>query len=161
LFNRLAEIAHSLLKLAPYDTLTMESRGLRRYITEMLPITDWSTEAIRPALILILKRLDRMFNKIHKMPTLRCVHPQALCTRYVLTLICVSLCSGGALLALSVLSDLFTCDGWLLLLWFGVVFVFHCLHCGFEIKLKWAKCCKATSISNYAVSCLSNLCKYF
>ncbi|XP_016120387.1 protein unc-80 homolog, partial [Sinocyclocheilus grahami] len=77
---RLAEIAHSLLKLAPYDTLTMESRGLRRYITEMLPITDWSAEAIRPALILILKRLDRMFNKIHKMPTLRCVHPQALCT---------------------------------------------------------------------------------
>ncbi|XP_016129167.1 protein unc-80 homolog [Sinocyclocheilus grahami] len=68
---RLAEVAHSLLKLAPYDTLTMESRGLRRYITEMLPITDWSAEAIRPALILILKRLDRMFNKIHKMPTLR------------------------------------------------------------------------------------------
>ncbi|XP_053540162.1 protein unc-80 homolog [Ictalurus punctatus] len=68
---RLAEIAHSLLKLAPYDTLTMESRGLRRYITEMLPITDWSSEAVRPALILILKRLDRMFNKIHKMPTLR------------------------------------------------------------------------------------------
>ncbi|KAE8278523.1 Protein unc-80-like protein [Larimichthys crocea] len=61
----------ALLKLAPYDTLTMESRGLRRYIMEMLPITDWSSEAVRPALILILKRLDRMFNKIHKMPTLR------------------------------------------------------------------------------------------
>ncbi|XP_066431738.1 protein unc-80 homolog isoform X3 [Eleutherodactylus coqui] len=68
---RLAEIAHSLLKLAPYDTQTMESRGLKRYIMEMLPITDWSAEAVRPALILILKRLDRMFNKIHKMPTLR------------------------------------------------------------------------------------------
>ncbi|XP_076872130.1 protein unc-80 homolog isoform X4 [Brachyhypopomus gauderio] len=78
---RLAEIAHSLLKLAPYDTLTMECRGLRRYITEMLPITDWSSEAVRPALILILKRLDRMFNKIHKMPTLRCARPQALCSR--------------------------------------------------------------------------------
>lgn len=71
IFNRLAEIAHSLLKLAPYDTQTMESRGLKRYIMEMLPITDWSAEAVRPALILILKRLDRMFNKIHKMPTLR------------------------------------------------------------------------------------------
>ncbi|KAB0399072.1 hypothetical protein E2I00_002605 [Balaenoptera physalus] len=70
-FIRLAEIAHSLLKLAPYDTQTMESRGLRRYIMEMLPITDWTAEAVRPALILILKRLDRMFNKIHKMPTLR------------------------------------------------------------------------------------------
>lgn len=69
--SRLAEIAHSLLKLAPYDTQTMESRGLRRYIMEMLPITDWTAEAVRPALILILKRLDRMFNKIHKMPTLR------------------------------------------------------------------------------------------
>ncbi|CAH2306124.1 Hypothetical predicted protein [Pelobates cultripes] len=68
---RLAEIAHSLLKLAPYDTQTMESKGLKRYIMEMLPITDWATEAVRPALILILKRLDRMFNKIHKMPTLR------------------------------------------------------------------------------------------
>ncbi|KAE8580430.1 hypothetical protein XENTR_v10024429 [Xenopus tropicalis] len=68
---RLAEIAHSLLKLAPYDTQTMESRGLKRYIMEMLPITDWTSEAVRPALILILKRLDRMFNKIHKMPTLR------------------------------------------------------------------------------------------
>uniref|UniRef100_W5KQ91 Unc-80 homolog, NALCN channel complex subunit n=1 Tax=Astyanax mexicanus TaxID=7994 RepID=W5KQ91_ASTMX len=84
---RLAEIAHSLLKLAPYDTLTMESRGLRRYITEMLPITDWSSEAVRPALILILKRLDRMFNKIHKMPTLRCARPQALYSRSVLWLL--------------------------------------------------------------------------
>uniref|UniRef100_A0AAQ5Z123 Unc-80 homolog (C. elegans) n=1 Tax=Amphiprion ocellaris TaxID=80972 RepID=A0AAQ5Z123_AMPOC len=80
---RLAEIAHALLKLAPYDTLTMESRGLRRYIMEMLPITDWSSEAVRPALILILKRLDRMFNKIHKMPTLRCARPQALLYRAV------------------------------------------------------------------------------
>ncbi|EDL00234.1 mCG121565 [Mus musculus] len=81
---RLAEIAHSLLKLAPYDTQTMESRGLRRYIMEMLPITDWSAEAVRPALILILKRLDRMFNKIHKMPTLRslinvCVNLHSCC----------------------------------------------------------------------------------
>ncbi|KAF3688432.1 Protein unc-80 -like protein [Channa argus] len=77
---RLAEIAHALLKLAPYDTLTMESRGLRRYIMEMLPITDWSSEAVRPALILILKRLDRMFNKIHKMPTLRHYAPGLLTT---------------------------------------------------------------------------------
>ena len=82
-YARLAEIAHALLKLAPYDTLTMESRGLRRYVTEMLPITDWTAESVRPALILILKRLDRMFNKIHKMPTLRCARPQALCTRSV------------------------------------------------------------------------------
>uniref|UniRef100_UPI00358FE682 protein unc-80 homolog n=1 Tax=Myxine glutinosa TaxID=7769 RepID=UPI00358FE682 len=68
---RLAEVAHALLKLSPYDGATMEGRGLRRYMTEMLPITDWTAELVRPALVLILKRLDRMFNKIHKMPTLR------------------------------------------------------------------------------------------
>lgn len=99
---RLAEIAHALLKLAPYDTLTMESRGLKRYIMEMLPITDWSSEAVRPALILILKRLDRMFNKIHKMPTLRCARPQALCSRSVeynpsffSASLCVSCCAAA------------------------------------------------------------------
>lgn len=71
----------------------MESRGLRRYINEMLPITDWSSEAVRPALILILKRLDRMFNKIHKMPTLRCARPQALYSRSVhFSLVAVSVC---------------------------------------------------------------------
>lgn len=80
----------------------MESRGLRRYIMEMLPITDWSSEAVRPALILILKRLDRMFNKIHKMPTLRCARPQALCTRSVeprtpFSVVAVSCCDAGAL----------------------------------------------------------------
>lgn len=107
LCSRLAEIAHALLKLAPYDTLTMESRGLRRYIMEMLPITDWSSEAVRPALILILKRLDRMFNKIHKMPTLRCARPQALCSRsveydhfYLCLPVSVSCCAGAVVCTL-------------------------------------------------------------
>ncbi|XP_064639472.1 protein unc-80 homolog [Lineus longissimus] len=68
---RLADIAHTLLKIAPYDPLVMGSRGLQRYITEILPITDWSIEAVRPALNLILRRLDRLFNKIYKKTSLR------------------------------------------------------------------------------------------
>ncbi|KAL4233067.1 Protein unc-80 [Mactra antiquata] len=64
--NRLAEIAHTLLKLAPYDPDTMACAGLQRYLTEILPITDWSQEAVRPALNLILRRLDRLFSKIYK-----------------------------------------------------------------------------------------------
>ncbi|XP_074657337.1 protein unc-80 homolog [Tubulanus polymorphus] len=69
--NRLADIAHTLLKLAPYDPIIMGCRGLQRYMTEILPITDWSIEAVRPALNLILRRLDRLFNKIYKKAVLR------------------------------------------------------------------------------------------
>jgi len=38
---------------------------------EILPITDWSQTAIRPALNLIIRRLERLFNKIYKKPVLR------------------------------------------------------------------------------------------
>ncbi|XP_071097692.1 protein unc-80 homolog [Haliotis cracherodii] len=69
--NRLAEIAHTLLKLAPYDPLTMRCTGLQRYMAEILPSTDWSQELIRPALNLILRRLDRLFTKLSKKPALR------------------------------------------------------------------------------------------
>lgn len=63
---RLAEIAHSLLKIAPYDPPTMACRGLVRYMNEVLPNSEWRQEAMRPALIMILRRLDKMFNKIAK-----------------------------------------------------------------------------------------------
>ncbi|XP_074595949.1 unc80, NALCN channel complex subunit [Brevipalpus obovatus] len=63
---RLAEIAHSLLKVAPFDPQTMASRGLVRYMNEILPNSEWRQEAMRPALIMILRRLDKMFNKIAK-----------------------------------------------------------------------------------------------
>ncbi|KAK6194683.1 hypothetical protein SNE40_000272 [Patella caerulea] len=69
--NRLAEIAHTLLKLSPYDSVTMACTGLQRYMTEMLPATDWSQETIRPALNLILRRLDRLFTKLSKKTGLR------------------------------------------------------------------------------------------
>ena len=71
LLQRLAEVAHSLLKLAPYDPPTLGCKGLRTYMTEMLPLTDWSVEAVRPSINLVLRRLDRMFNKIYKQTSLR------------------------------------------------------------------------------------------
>ncbi|XP_036354476.1 protein unc-80 homolog isoform X2 [Octopus sinensis] len=64
--NRLAEIAHTLLKLAPYDPYSISCPGLQSYMVHVLPITDWSQEQIRPALILILRRLDRLFSKVSK-----------------------------------------------------------------------------------------------
>jgi len=42
-----------------------------RYMLEVLPLTDWSQTAARPALNLILRRLERMFSKIYKKSTLR------------------------------------------------------------------------------------------
>lgn len=63
---RLAEVAHSLLKVAPYDPQTMGCRGLLRYMNEVLPTSEWRQEAMRPALTMILRRLDKMFNKIAK-----------------------------------------------------------------------------------------------
>ena len=63
---RLAEVAHSLLKVAPYDRQTMGCRGLIRYMTEVLPTSEWRQEKMRPALIVILRRLDKMFAKIAK-----------------------------------------------------------------------------------------------
>jgi hypothetical protein len=38
---------------------------------EILPITDWKQEAVRPGLNLIFRRLDRLFNKISKKSSLR------------------------------------------------------------------------------------------
>ena len=63
---RLAEIAHSLLKLAPYDPQTMASKGLVRYMNEILPNSEWRQEQMRPALIMVLRRLDKTFTKISK-----------------------------------------------------------------------------------------------
>lgn len=71
LIQRLAEVAHSLLKVSPYDPLTMGCRGLQRYMNEILPHPDWSHEDLRPALVNILRRLDKMFNKIAKKSSIR------------------------------------------------------------------------------------------
>ncbi|RZF41260.1 hypothetical protein LSTR_LSTR010488, partial [Laodelphax striatellus] len=68
---RLADVAHSLLKVSAYDPDTMSCKGLQRYMAQLLPTTDWSNEALRPSLITILRRLDKTFNKIYKKPSIR------------------------------------------------------------------------------------------
>ncbi|XP_073952386.1 unc80, NALCN channel complex subunit isoform X3 [Choristoneura fumiferana] len=68
---RLAEIAHSLLKVSPYDPESMGCRGLQRYMTLVLPAADWADDALRPSLIMILRRLDKVFLKIAKKPSIR------------------------------------------------------------------------------------------
>lgn len=81
LFQRLAEVAHSLLKVAPYDKNTMSCRGLQRYMNEVLPHSEWAQEAMRPALIMVLRRIEKTFGKIAKKPAIRvscrtylCIH---------------------------------------------------------------------------------------
>ncbi|XP_034937651.1 protein unc-80 homolog isoform X5 [Chelonus insularis] len=68
---RLADIANSLLKMAPYDAETMGCRGLRRYMNDVLPSTEWSNDDMRPALTVILRRLDKTFSKIYKKASVR------------------------------------------------------------------------------------------
>ncbi|CAF0812442.1 unnamed protein product, partial [Didymodactylos carnosus] len=66
--TRLADIAHTLLKLGGYDSITMSCRGLQNYFQKLLPCTNWSQETLRPALNNLLRRMDRMFSKISKKP---------------------------------------------------------------------------------------------
>lgn len=70
-FKRLADIAHTLLKVSPYDPESMGCRGLQHYMTYILPATEWSNDAMRPALVTILRRLDKVFQKISKKPSIR------------------------------------------------------------------------------------------
>ena len=65
-FIKLNEVASSMIKLAPYDGDTMQSPGLRNYMTNVLPYTDWSQPIMKPILISFLRRLDKMMCKIHK-----------------------------------------------------------------------------------------------
>jgi hypothetical protein len=66
--TRLADIAHTLLKLGGYDPITMSCRGIQNYFQKLLPWTNLSQEQLRPALNLLLRRIDRMFSKICKKP---------------------------------------------------------------------------------------------
>lgn len=93
---RLADIAHSLLKVSPYDPDTMACRGLQRYIVFkfhfictfietikkikiyiirymqcILPRAEWANDALKAALTQILRRLDKVFLKISKKPSIR------------------------------------------------------------------------------------------
>ncbi|KAG6441335.1 hypothetical protein O3G_MSEX001738 [Manduca sexta] len=68
---RLADIAHALLKVSPYDPESMACRGLQRYMKEVLPVGDWADDTLRAALLMILRRLDKVFLKIAKKPGIR------------------------------------------------------------------------------------------
>jgi hypothetical protein len=46
----------------------MSCRGIQNYFQKLLPWTNWSQEQLRPALNLLLRRIDRMFSKICKKP---------------------------------------------------------------------------------------------
>jgi hypothetical protein len=69
--TRLADIAHTLLKLSSFDTLTISCHGIQSYFQKLLPFTDWSQEQLRPMLNLLLRRTDRMFLKICKKPMIK------------------------------------------------------------------------------------------
>ncbi|XP_058983127.1 protein unc-80 homolog isoform X4 [Musca domestica] len=68
---RLADIAHSLLKVSPYDPESMACRGLQRYMQAVLPRAEWSNDTLRNALVTILRRVDKVFLKISKKPSIR------------------------------------------------------------------------------------------
>lgn len=68
---RLADITHTLLKLASFDPVTLSCRGIQNYFQKLAPCTDWNQEHLRPALNLLLRRIDRMFAKILKKPMIK------------------------------------------------------------------------------------------
>lgn len=69
---RLAEIAHSLLKVSPYDPESMACRGLQRYMLCIFPRAEWADDhGMKPTLVTILRRLDKVFLKISKKASVR------------------------------------------------------------------------------------------
>lgn len=69
--QRLADIAITLLKVSPYDPDTMGCKGLQRYMSHLLPATDWSNETMKQTLLTLLRRVDKMFVKIYKKTSIR------------------------------------------------------------------------------------------
>lgn len=65
-FMRLVDVAHNLLKMAPYDIEVIKLGGLQKYMHQVFPLTDWSLESMRPSLMTIIRRLDKLFAKIQK-----------------------------------------------------------------------------------------------
>lgn len=57
--------------MSPYDPESMGCRGLQHYMSYILPAIEWTNDAMRPALVTILRRLDKVFQKISKKPSIR------------------------------------------------------------------------------------------
>ncbi|GMT17332.1 hypothetical protein PFISCL1PPCAC_8629, partial [Pristionchus fissidentatus] len=68
---KLSEVALALLKVAPYDLSTLSCNGLQKYFLTILSATDWSIESNRPALTIILRRLDKTIVKVAKKQSIR------------------------------------------------------------------------------------------
>ncbi|XP_046453317.1 protein unc-80 homolog isoform X4 [Daphnia pulex] len=69
--TRLADVAHALLKVSSYDAMTMACRGLQQYMTVLMPNGDWSQEPMKQVLNTLFRRLDKIFSKIYKIPSMR------------------------------------------------------------------------------------------
>ena len=57
LSQRLADIAHTLLKVSSYDATTMACRGLQQYMTVLMPNGDWSQEPMKQVLNTLFRRV--------------------------------------------------------------------------------------------------------
>lgn len=73
----MADIATSLLKLSLTDPGRVAQPGIRHYFQHVFPATNWHDDSLRSSLNLILRRVDRFFQNIHKRPYLR-VRPDLL-----------------------------------------------------------------------------------
>ena len=40
--------------------------GLQKYMNQLFPLTDWSLESMKQALTVIIRRIDKLFSKMHK-----------------------------------------------------------------------------------------------
>lgn len=67
----MGDIVHTLLKLSPYDPETMSCKGLQSYMSQLLPGTDWNSEALRPTLLTLIRRLDKIFVSIRMKSCIR------------------------------------------------------------------------------------------
>lgn len=60
-------------------------------MTQVLPAADWADDALRPSLIMILRRLDKVFLKIAKKPSIRVSIFYAFCLTVKKGVICTGL----------------------------------------------------------------------
>lgn len=49
----------------------MSCRGLQHYMNYVLPAAEWTNDQMRPSLVTILRRLDKVFQKIAKKASVR------------------------------------------------------------------------------------------
>ncbi|KAI0985097.1 hypothetical protein GJ496_001704 [Pomphorhynchus laevis] len=65
-YYKLSEIAQVLLKLGIQEPNTLGCKGIQSFFQDLCPSTNWRDSNIRPALLNVLRRLDRTFGKSTK-----------------------------------------------------------------------------------------------